>query len=151
MAGLKWFNSMRATRSLSLGDGCRRRAPTVLCRIRQGGPERPREPHQIEDGQAVKHRRDQNPHAIAVVEAEEGLDASCPPQTFPERGSCVDAGGGGRACGCAHEDLLRAESEATLGISTEHNIRGFRPMSAAKENREEYFPSHSATSGAPHQ
>jgi len=38
--------------------GGRRRAPTVLSRIRQGGPERPREPHEIEDSQAVKHGRD---------------------------------------------------------------------------------------------
>ncbi len=91
-------------------------------------PERPLEPHGIEDSQAVKYGRDQNPHAIAVVEvcqcvgrcadlrlmvvddvrdyeAEDGLDAGCPPQAFPERGGCVDAGGGGRACGCAHEDL----------------------------------------------
>ena len=36
--------------------------------IRQGGPERRREPHEIENSQAVKHGRDQNPHAIAVVE-----------------------------------------------------------------------------------
>src|SRR6266853_3322563 len=109
--------------------GGRRRAPTVLSRIRQGGPERPREPHEIEDSQAVKHGRDQNPHAVAVVEgcqcvgrcadlrlmavddvrdyeAEDRLDAGCPPQAFPERGGCVDAGGGSRACGCAHEDLL---------------------------------------------
>src|SRR6266850_240773 len=109
--------------------GGRRRAPTVLSRIRQGGPERPREPQEIEDSQAVKHGRDQNPHAIAVIEGcqcvgrcadlrlmavddvrdyetEEGLDAGCPPQAFPERGSKVDTGGGGRACGCAHEDLL---------------------------------------------
>jgi len=48
--------------------GGRGRAPTVLSRIRQGGPERPREPHEIEDSQPVKHRRDQTPHAIAVVE-----------------------------------------------------------------------------------
>jgi hypothetical protein len=29
------------------------------------------------------------------------LDAGCPPQAFPERGGCVDAGGGGRNYGCA--------------------------------------------------
>ncbi len=63
---------------------------------------RPREPHEIEDRQAVKHDRDQNPHAITIVkrcqcvsrcsdlrlmavddvrdyEAEDGLDAGCPP------------------------------------------------------------------------
>jgi hypothetical protein len=39
-------------------------------------------------------------------EAEEGLDGGCPPRAFPERGGCVDAGGGSRAWGCAHEDLL---------------------------------------------
>src|SRR6266853_4437262 len=72
-------------------------------------PERPLEPHGIEDSQAVKYGRDQNPHAIAVVEAcqcvgrcadlrlmvvddvrdyeaEDELDAGCPPQVFPERG-----------------------------------------------------------------
>src|SRR6266403_1271252 len=99
--------------------GGRRRAPTVLSRIRQGRPERPREPHDIEDSQTVKHGRDQNPHAIAVVEgcqcvgrcadlrlmavddvrdyeAEDRLDAGRPPQAFPERGGCVDAGGGSR-------------------------------------------------------
>jgi hypothetical protein len=68
----------------------------------------PREPHEIEDSQAVQYGRDQNPHAIAVVEgcqrvgrradlrlmavddvrdyeAEDGLDAGSPPQAFPER------------------------------------------------------------------
>jgi len=29
---------------------------------------RPAKPHEIEDSQAVKHGRDQNPHAIAIVE-----------------------------------------------------------------------------------
>ena len=91
------------------GTGGRRRpAPTVLSRIRQGVLERSLEPHGIEDSQAVKCGRDQNPHAIAVVEvcqcfgrcadprlmvvddvrdyqAEDGLDADCPPQAFPER------------------------------------------------------------------
>src|SRR5258707_7958412 len=82
--------------------------------------------HEIKDSQAVKHGRDQNPHAIAVVEgcrcvgrcadlrlmavddvrdyeAEDGLYAGCPPQAFPERGGCVESGGGSRACGCAHD------------------------------------------------
>jgi hypothetical protein len=79
-----------------------------LSRIRHGGPERPGEPHKIEDSQAVKHDCDQNSRTIAAVEscqcvgrcadlrlmavddvrdyeAEEGLDASCSPQAFPER------------------------------------------------------------------
>ena len=55
------------------GRGCRR-APAVLSRIRQGGPERRREPHEIEDSQAVKHSRDQNPHAITVVEGRPAAD-----------------------------------------------------------------------------
>src|SRR6266850_7675076 len=56
----------------AMGGG-RRRAPTVLSRIGQSGPERPREPHAIEDSQAVKHGRYQNPHATAVVEGCEGV------------------------------------------------------------------------------
>jgi hypothetical protein len=55
-------------RSEGSTGGGRSRAPTVLSRIRQGGPERAREPHEVEDSQAVKHGRDQNPHAIAAVE-----------------------------------------------------------------------------------
>jgi len=43
---------------------------------------------------------------IRDCETEDGLDAGCPLQAFPERGGCVDAGGGSRACGCTHEDLL---------------------------------------------
>ncbi len=38
-------------------------------------------------------------HDVRDYEAEDGLDAGCPPQAFPERGGCVDAGGVGRACG----------------------------------------------------
>jgi hypothetical protein len=33
-----------------------------------GRPQRPLEPHEIEDSQALKYGRDQNPHATAVVE-----------------------------------------------------------------------------------
>src|SRR4029077_4376053 len=84
----------------------------------------------------------QNSHALAVVEgcqcvggcadlrlmavddvrdyeAEDGLDAGCSPQAFPERGGCVDAGGGGRACGCAHEDLL----SNWIGCDVRHDSR----------------------------
>jgi len=43
-------------------------APTVFSRIRQVVLERRGEPHEMEDSQAVEHGRDQNPHAIAVVE-----------------------------------------------------------------------------------
>jgi hypothetical protein len=43
---------------------------------------------------------------VRDFETEDGLDAGRPPQAFPERGSCVDAGGGSRASGCAHKDLL---------------------------------------------
>jgi hypothetical protein len=90
----------------------------------------PRPSCEIEDSQPVKHRRDQTPHAIAVVEGcqcvgrcadlrlmaavddvgdyegEDGLDGRLSPQVFPERGACVDAGGGRCTCGCVHEDLL---------------------------------------------
>jgi hypothetical protein len=36
---------------------------------------------------------------VRDYEAEDGLDAGCPPQAFPERRGRVDAGGGSRAWG----------------------------------------------------
>src|SRR5260370_28964175 len=40
--------------------GGRRRAPTVLSRIRQGGPERPRQPTENGDSPAIKYGRHTN-------------------------------------------------------------------------------------------
>src|SRR5213595_3739811 len=96
--------------------GGRCRAPAVLPRIRQGGPERRREPHEVEDIQAGERRSDQDPRAMAAVERREcvgrcadlrliavddvrdddeddEVDAAQAPQAFPERAGGVHAGG----------------------------------------------------------
>ena len=57
---------------------------------------------------------------VADYEAEGGLDAGCPPQAFPERGACKEAGGGGLARGCTHESF-RTESDATPGLQLHPN------------------------------
>ena len=66
--GCDYRDEQEEQRSERCAGGGRRRAPTVLSRIRQGGPDRRREPHEVEDRQAGKHRSDQNPRAIAAVE-----------------------------------------------------------------------------------
>ena len=52
------------------GGGCRC-TPTVLPGVRQGGPERRCEPHEVEDRHAGDHRGDQDPRAIALVERDQ--------------------------------------------------------------------------------
>jgi len=47
------------------------RAPAVMARIRQGGPDRRREPKEVEDHHAAEHRSDQDPCAIAVIERDQ--------------------------------------------------------------------------------
>ena len=51
--------------------GGRRRTPAVLTRVGQCGPERRREPHEVEDRQTGEDRGDQDPRALAVVERDE--------------------------------------------------------------------------------
>src|SRR5207244_13067531 len=121
-------------RSERCAGGDRRRAPTVLADLRQSGPERRREPHEVEQIETGEKRSDQDPGAIAVVERveraggrpdlglvpindgrddEEGdvLDAGRAPEVLPERAAVVHAGRrgcgcGGDARGCCHGDLL---------------------------------------------
>ena len=77
-------------------------------RIRQGGPERRREPQEVEDPEPGEHRSDQDPRAVAAVERgecvgrradvrlravdnvrddeeDDEVDAAHAPETFPER------------------------------------------------------------------
>ena len=67
---------------------------------------------------------------VRDYEAEDGLDAGCPPQAFPERGGCVDAGEEVVPADVLMRISFRTESDATRGNTAEQYMR-FRPMSAA--------------------